>query len=215
MPGLFSVFWTTWARGKSGVCTNDKVLNIKLVSYLTSALHEWLVLNLVYSWSQEAGMGSYKIWNCILKIIKGFHLSSWSWQAWEIRSHGGFILEPEDMTLWLSFRLLESRDYSSHTNDLVEMLEGKLMVLLLTLNWERATWNISNCPKERNNYRLTRLEIHLHRTFPQVNEIQLIKHQEAKQAITHSSLRILEIATSDSHYALLSYMPEGWPSDRV
>lgn len=39
------------------------------------------------------------------------------------------ILEPEDMTLWLSFRLLESRDYSSHTNDLVEMLEGKLMVL--------------------------------------------------------------------------------------
>lgn len=39
------------------------------------------------------------------------------------------ILEPEDMTLWLSFRLLESRDYSHHTNDLVEMLEGKLMVL--------------------------------------------------------------------------------------
>lgn len=53
--------------GKSGVCTNDKVLNIKLVSYLTSALHEWLALNLVYSWSQEAGMGSYKIWNCIIE----------------------------------------------------------------------------------------------------------------------------------------------------
>lgn len=53
--------------GKSGVCTNDKVLNIKLVSYLTSALHEWLALNLVYSWSQEAGMGSYKTWNCIIE----------------------------------------------------------------------------------------------------------------------------------------------------
>ena len=53
--------------GKSGVCTNDKVLNIKLVSYLTSALHEWLALNLVYSWSQEAGIGSYKTWNRIIE----------------------------------------------------------------------------------------------------------------------------------------------------
>lgn len=39
------------------------------------------------------------------------------------------ILEPEDMTLWLSFRLLESPDCSSHTNDLGETLESKLMVL--------------------------------------------------------------------------------------
>lgn len=53
--------------GKSGVCTNDKVLNIKLVSYLTSALHEWLALNLVYSWSQEADIGSYKTWNHIIE----------------------------------------------------------------------------------------------------------------------------------------------------